>query len=242
MTIAFVFPGQGSQQIGMMDGFADYPVVRSTFAEASEVLGEDLWRLVTEGPADALGMTRNTQPLMLAAGVAVWRAWRVAGGTIPAYMAGHSLGEYSALVAAGAVAFADAVPLVRFRAQAMQEAVPAGAGAMAAVIGADEAAITEACREAAQGEVVEPVNFNAPGQIVIAGQPDRRRAGDGGGEGARREAGAAAARIGTLSQFIAGSRRRATRVAARARRYRVARDSGHPQRRRRRTCGARRHS
>ena len=169
MTIAFVFPGQGSQQIGMMDGFADYPVVRSTFAEASEVLGDDLWRLVTEGPADALGMTRNTQPLMLAAGVAVWRAWRVAGGTIPAYMAGHSLGEYSALVAAGAVAFADAVPLVRFRAEVMQETVPAGAGAMAAVIGADEAAITEACREAAQGEVVEPVNFNAPGQIVIAG-------------------------------------------------------------------------
>jgi [acyl-carrier-protein] S-malonyltransferase len=169
MSIAFVFPGQGSQQVGMMDGFADYPVVRATFAEASDVLGDDLWQLVQQGPADQLGLTRNTQPLMLTAGVAVWRAWREAGGAAPAYMAGHSLGEYSALVAAGAIAFRDAVPLVRFRAEAMQQAVAPGVGAMAAVIGADETTIAEACRDAAQGEVVEAANFNAPGQIVIAG-------------------------------------------------------------------------
>jgi [acyl-carrier-protein] S-malonyltransferase len=169
MTFAFVFPGQGSQQIGMMDGFAGHPVVRATFDEASQALGEDLWQLVQQGPADALNLTRNTQPLMLAAGVATWRAWQDAGGSPPAYVAGHSLGEYSALVAAGALAFGDAVPLVRFRAEAMQQAVASGVGAMAAVIGADDEAIAEACREAAQGEVVEPVNFNAPGQIVIAG-------------------------------------------------------------------------
>ena len=153
----------------MMDGFGDDPVVRATFAEASEALGEDLWQLVREGPADGLNLTRNTQPVMLTAGVAVWRAWQAAGGAAPAYMAGHSLGEYTALVAAGALAFRDAVPLVRFRAEAMQDAVAAGIGAMAAIIGADEAAIADACREAAQGEVVEPVNFNAPNQIVIAG-------------------------------------------------------------------------
>jgi [acyl-carrier-protein] S-malonyltransferase len=169
MSIAFVFPGQGSQQVGMMDDFADHPVVRATFAEASDVLGDDLWQLVQQGPADQLGLTRNTQPLMLTAGVAVWRAWREAGGAAPAYMAGHSLGEYSALVAAGAIAFRDAVPLVRFRAEAMQQAVAPGVGAMAAVIGADETTIAEACRDAAQGEVVEAANFNAPGQIVIAG-------------------------------------------------------------------------
>jgi [acyl-carrier-protein] S-malonyltransferase len=169
MTIAFVFPGQGSQQVGMMDGFADHPVVRTTFAEASEALGEDLWQLVQQGPAEALNLTRNTQPVMLTAGVAGWRAWQAADGTMPSYVAGHSLGEYTALVAAGALAFRDAVPLVRFRAEAMQEAVAAGVGAMAAIIGADEAAIADACREAAQGEVVEPVNFNAPNQIVIAG-------------------------------------------------------------------------
>ena len=169
MSVAFVFPGQGSQQIGMMSGFAGHRAVRDTFAEASEALGEDLWKLVDEGPADALGLTRNTQPAMLTAGVAVWRAWQAANGRAPEFMAGHSLGEYSALVAAGALAFRDAVPLVRFRAEAMQDAVAAGVGAMAAVIGADDAAVTEACREAAQGEVVEPVNFNAPGQIVIAG-------------------------------------------------------------------------
>lgn len=169
ITTAFVFPGQGSQQVGMMEGFGDHPAVRATFAEASEVLGDDLWALVQQGPAEALNLTRNTQPVMLTAGVAVWRAWQAAGGATPAYVAGHSLGEYTALVAAGALAFRDAVPLVRFRAEAMQEAVAPGVGAMAAVIGADDAAVAEACREAAQGEVVEPVNFNAPGQLVIAG-------------------------------------------------------------------------
>jgi [acyl-carrier-protein] S-malonyltransferase len=169
MSIAFVFPGQGSQQVGMMDAFADHPVVEATFAEASEALGDDLWNLVRQGPAEALNLTRNTQPVMLAAGVAVWRAWVAMGGATPGYVAGHSLGEYTALVAAGALAFRDAVPLVRFRAEAMQEAVAPGVGAMAAVIGADDAAVAEACREAAQGEVVEPVNFNAPGQLVIAG-------------------------------------------------------------------------
>lgn len=169
MSTAFVFPGQGSQQIGMMDGFADHLAVRATFDEASDALGEDLWQLAQQGPADALNLTRNTQPLMLAAGVATWRAWQAAGGATPSYVAGHSLGEYSALVAAGAIAFRDAVPLVRFRAEAMQQAVAAGVGAMAAVIGGDDDAIAQACREAAQGEVVEPVNFNAPGQIVIAG-------------------------------------------------------------------------
>jgi len=169
MSIAFVFPGQGSQQVGMMDGFGDHPEVQATFAEASDVLGEDLWALVQQGPTEALNLTRNTQPVMLAAGVAVWRAWNAAGGAAPAYVAGHSLGEYTALVAAGALAFRDAVPLVRFRAEAMQDAVAAGVGAMAAVIGGDDAAVAEACREAAQGEIVEPVNFNAPGQVVIAG-------------------------------------------------------------------------
>src|SRR5690349_889636 len=169
MTFAFVFPGQGSQQIGMMDGFADDSIVRATFAEASDALGDDLWQLAQQGPADALNLTRNTQPVMLTAGVAVWRAWQAGGGATPSYLAGHSLGEYTALVAAGALAFRDAVPLVRFRAEAMQDAVAAGVGAMAAVMGADEAAIADACREAAQGEVVEPVNFNAPNQIVIAG-------------------------------------------------------------------------
>lgn len=169
MKVAFVFPGQGSQQVGMMDGYADHPAVRATFAEASDALGDDLWALVQDGPADALNLTRNTQPVMLTAGVAVWRAWRAANGPSPAFLAGHSLGEYSALVAAGALEFRDAVPLVRFRAEAMQEAVAPGVGAMAAIIGADDAAVAEACREASQGEIVEPVNFNAPGQIVIAG-------------------------------------------------------------------------
>jgi [acyl-carrier-protein] S-malonyltransferase len=169
MSCAFVFPGQGSQQVGMLDGFGEHPVVQATFEEASQALGDDLWALVREGPAEALNLTRNTQPVMLTAGVAVWRAWQAAGGGLPDYVAGHSLGEYTALVAAGALAFRDAVPLVRFRAEAMQDAVPAGVGAMAAVIGGDDAAIAEACREAARGEVVEPVNFNAPGQVVIAG-------------------------------------------------------------------------
>jgi [acyl-carrier-protein] S-malonyltransferase len=170
MKIAIVFPGQGSQSVGMMKGFDDHPAVRATFDEASSALGEDLWKMVTEGPEEALDLTVNTQPLMLTAGVAVWRAWRAAGGALPAVVAGHSLGEYTALVAAGALAFHDAVPLVRFRAQAMQEAVPAGAGAMAAILGAADEAIAEACRESSQGaEVVEPVNYNAPGQLVIAG-------------------------------------------------------------------------
>jgi [acyl-carrier-protein] S-malonyltransferase len=169
MKLAFVFPGQGSQTIGMMDGFAAHPVVRETFAEASAALGDDLWALVGEGPAEALNLTTNTQPVMLTAGIAVFRAWLASGGARPELVAGHSLGEYTALVAAGALAFRDAVPLVRFRAQAMQEAVPPGVGAMAAIMGGDDDAVTQACVEAAQGQVVEPVNFNAPGQIVIAG-------------------------------------------------------------------------
>ena len=169
MKLAFVFPGQGSQSVGMLDGFAAHPAVRETFAEASDALSLDLWALVAQGPADALNLTTNTQPVMLAAGVAVWRAWLAAGGPRPEVVAGHSLGEYSALVAAGALAFRDAVPLVRFRARAMQEAVPAGQGAMAAIMGGDDGAVTSACAEAEQGQVVEAVNFNAPGQVVIAG-------------------------------------------------------------------------
>jgi [acyl-carrier-protein] S-malonyltransferase len=170
MNIAFVFPGQGSQSVGMMKGFDERTIVRQTFDEASQALGEDLWRLVSEGPQEDLDLTVNTQPVMLTAGVAVWRAWREAGGAQPMIMAGHSLGEYTALVAAGALAFRDAVPLVRFRAQAMQEAVPPGVGAMAAILGADDATVAAACRKAAEGHVVEPVNFNAPGQLVIAGE------------------------------------------------------------------------
>jgi [acyl-carrier-protein] S-malonyltransferase len=170
MTAAFVFPGQGSQAIGMMGGFDAHPVVRATFAEASDVLGQDLWALVAEGPESELARTVNTQPVMLTAGVAVWRAWQAAGGPAPAVVAGHSLGEYTALVAAGALAFRDAVPLVRFRAQAMQDAVPAGVGAMAAILGLDDDGVVAACAEAtADGQVVEAVNFNAPGQLVIAG-------------------------------------------------------------------------
>jgi [acyl-carrier-protein] S-malonyltransferase len=169
MKLAFVFPGQGSQQVGMMEGYASHPVVKATFASASEALNENLWELVQNGPAEALNLTRNTQPVMLAAGYALWRAWRESGGPAPALVAGHSLGEYTALVAAEALAFADAVPLVRFRAEAMQDAVPAGDGAMAAIIGGDDDAVIAACEEAAQGQVVQPVNFNAPGQLVIAG-------------------------------------------------------------------------
>jgi [acyl-carrier-protein] S-malonyltransferase len=169
MKFALVFPGQGSQSIGMMQPFAASEAVRTTFAVASEVLGQDLWQLAAEGPAEELNSTINTQPLMLAAGYAVYQAWREAGGPEPALLAGHSLGEYTALVAAGAIAFRDALPLVRFRAQAMQEAVPKGAGAMAAILGLDDDAVRAVCSEAAQGEVVEAVNFNAPGQVVIAG-------------------------------------------------------------------------
>ncbi|THF60878.1 ACP S-malonyltransferase [Pseudothauera rhizosphaerae] len=169
MSFALVFPGQGSQSVGMMTGYGESAVIRGTFAEASEALGEDLWQMVNDGPAERLALTVNTQPLMLTAGVAAWRAWQAAGGPVPAIVAGHSLGEYSALVAAGALAFRDAVPLVRFRAQAMQEAVPAGEGAMAALLGLEADAVREACAEAARGEVVEAANLNAPGQIVIAG-------------------------------------------------------------------------
>jgi [acyl-carrier-protein] S-malonyltransferase len=169
MTLAFVFPGQGSQQVGMLDDFAAHSDVRATFAEALDALGEDLWTLIEQGPAETLNLTRNTQPAMLTADIALLRAWRAAGGPQPSVMAGHSLGEYAALVAAGAMQLRDAVPLVRFRAEAMQDAVAHGIGAMAAIMGGDDAAIVDACREAAQGEIVEPVNFNGPGQVVIAG-------------------------------------------------------------------------
>ncbi|BAL25152.1 ACP S-malonyltransferase [Azoarcus sp. KH32C] len=169
MAFALVFPGQGSQSVGMMGAYGDRAEIRDTFAEASEALGEDLWQMVSEGPAERLALTVNTQPLMLTAGVAAYRAWLAAGGPAPAVVAGHSLGEYSALVAAGALSFADAVPLVRFRAQAMQEAVPEGEGGMAALLGLEVDAVREACAEAAQGQVVEAANLNAPGQIVIAG-------------------------------------------------------------------------
>ena len=169
MSFAFVFPGQGSQSVGMMAAYGDAAVVRATFDEASTALGDDLWAMVADGPAEALTQTVNTQPVMLTAGIAAWRLWLEKGGKSPVVVAGHSLGEYSALVAAGVIQFADAVPLVRLRAAAMQEAVPLGTGAMAAVLGLDNAGIAAACAEAAQGEVVEPVNFNANGQTVIAG-------------------------------------------------------------------------
>ncbi len=170
MKIAFTYPGQGSQSLGMMQPFAGMPPVRDTFSEASECLALDLWKLVTEGPVEELNLTVNTQPVMLAAGIAVQRAWRAAGGAQPAVSAGHSLGEYSALVASGALAFADALKLVRFRAQAMQDAVPAGSGAMAAILGLDDDAVRMACSEAASAEeLVEPANFNSPAQVVIAG-------------------------------------------------------------------------
>ncbi len=166
---AFVFPGQGSQAIGMMDGFAGNPVVAQTIAEASEALGFDIGKLMAEGPKEELDLTTNTQPVMLTAAVAAYRAWIAAGGPAPSVVAGHSLGEYSALVAAGVIAFKDAVPLVRFRAQAMQEAVPVGQGTMAAILGLSDDDVRAACAEAANGDVVEPVNFNAPAQVVIAG-------------------------------------------------------------------------
>jgi [acyl-carrier-protein] S-malonyltransferase len=166
---AFVFPGQGSQAVGMLNGFAGNAIVQQTVAEASEALQFDLGKLMSEGPKDQLDLTTNTQPVMLTAAVAVYRAWIAAGGPQPSVVAGHSLGEYSALVAAGAISFQDAVPLVRFRAQAMQEAVPVGQGGMAAILGLSDDDVRAACAEAAQGEVVEAVNFNAPAQVVIAG-------------------------------------------------------------------------
>lgn len=169
MKFAFVFPGQGSQSIGMMAAYGDSPVIRATFDEASTALGRDLWQLAADGPAEALAQTVNTQPLMFTAGVAVWRLWLEMGGARPAMVAGHSLGEYSALVAAGVIELAAAVPLVELRAKAMQSAVPAGDGAMAAVLGLDVEAVKAACAEAAQGQVVQAVNFNSPEQTVIAG-------------------------------------------------------------------------
>jgi [acyl-carrier-protein] S-malonyltransferase len=174
-SFAFVFPGQGSQSVGMLDAWGDHPAVRATLEEASAALGEDLGRLIKEGPKEALALTTNTQPVMLTAAIAAFRAWKSEGGADPSVVAGHSLGEYSALVAAGALALADAVPLVRFRAQAMQEAVPVGAGAMAAILGLDGRKVIEGCAEAAasfgtnSGEVVEAANFNDPVQTVIAG-------------------------------------------------------------------------
>ncbi len=166
---AFVFPGQGSQSIGMLNGFADNAAVRDTVAEASDVLQLDLAKLIAEGPKEELDLTTNTQPVMLTAAVATYRAWLAAGGAVPAMVAGHSLGEYSALVAAGVIAFKDALPLVRFRAQAMQEAVPVGQGTMAVILGLSDDDVRASCAEAAQGDVVEAVNFNTPAQVVIAG-------------------------------------------------------------------------
>jgi [acyl-carrier-protein] S-malonyltransferase len=171
MTFAFVFPGQGSQSIGMLSTIAHRPEVRATLEEASDALREDLTSLIAEGPAELLALTTNTQPVMLTAAIAFYRAWLASGGSAPTVMAGHSLGEYSALVAAGVIPFKDAVPLVRFRAEAMQSAVPIGAGGMAAILGLEDEIVKAVCAEAAlaSGGVVEAVNFNAPGQVVIAG-------------------------------------------------------------------------
>jgi [acyl-carrier-protein] S-malonyltransferase len=170
-SFAFVFPGQGSQAVGMLDAWGDHPAVRATLAEASAALGSDIGALIHTGPKEQLDLTTNTQPVMLTAGIAAYRAWRAEGGAAPALVAGHSLGEYTALVAAGALSLADALPLVRFRAQAMQEAVPAGTGAMAAILGLDASAVRDVCAQVAKdsGEVVEAVNFNDPKQTVIAG-------------------------------------------------------------------------
>ncbi|VTU39853.1 Malonyl CoA-acyl carrier protein transacylase [Variovorax sp. PBS-H4] len=174
-SFAFVFPGQGSQAVGMLDAWGDHPAVAETLREASDALDEDIARLIREGPKEALGLTTNTQPVMLVAGVAAWRAWLAEGGAKPALVAGHSLGEYSALVAAGVLTLAQAAPLVRFRAQAMQQAVPVGAGAMAAILGMDAEKVKAGCAQVTSGfelgsnEVVEAVNFNDPMQTVIAG-------------------------------------------------------------------------
>ncbi|WP_278496762.1 ACP S-malonyltransferase [Pantoea vagans] len=170
---AFVFPGQGSQTVGMLTELAaTYPLVEETFREASDALGYDLWQLVSQGPAEELNKTWQTQPALLAASVAIYRVWQQQGGEQPVLMAGHSLGEYSALVCAGVLNFADAVKLVELRGKLMQEAVPEGTGAMQAIIGLDDAAIRKACEESAQGQVVSPVNFNSPGQVVIAGNKE----------------------------------------------------------------------
>ncbi|OLL30222.1 [acyl-carrier-protein] S-malonyltransferase [Burkholderia sp. SRS-W-2-2016] len=169
MKFAFVFPGQGSQTVGMLNAFADHAIVRETVQEASDALNQDLGKLIAEGPAEDLNLTTNTQPVMLTAAYAIYRAWQQAGGPAPALVAGHSLGEYTALVAAGALAFRDAVPLVRFRAEAMQTAVPVGEGGMAAILGLDDDTVRAVCAEASAAGVVEAVNFNAPAQVVIAG-------------------------------------------------------------------------
>jgi [acyl-carrier-protein] S-malonyltransferase len=166
---AFVFPGQGSQSRGMMNGYADFPEVRNTFDEASEVLKQDLWQLVEEGSDADLSATVNTQPVMMTAGIAVFRAWQARHGPVPAILAGHSLGEYTAMVASGSLSFADALPLVRYRAQCMQQAVPEGVGGIAAILGLDDDAVRAVCAAGAQGEVLEAVNYNSPGQVVIAG-------------------------------------------------------------------------
>jgi len=170
-AFAFVFPGQGSQAVGMLDAWGDHPAVAATLKEASAALGEDIGRLIHEGPKEQLDLTTNTQPVMLTAGIAAWRAWQAEGGAVPVAVAGHSLGEYTALVAAGVLSLADALPLVRLRATAMQEAVPVGVGAMAAILGLDAQAVRDGCKAAAEasGEVVEAVNFNDPKQTVIAG-------------------------------------------------------------------------
>ncbi|KDE37214.1 ACP S-malonyltransferase [Kosakonia radicincitans] len=170
---AFVFPGQGSQTVGMLaDMAAAYPVIEETFAEASAALGYDLWALVQQGPTEELNKTWQTQPALLSASVALWRVWQQQGGKTPVLMAGHSLGEYSALVCAGVIAFADAVRLVELRGKFMQEAVPEGTGAMSAIIGLDDESIAKACETAAEGQIVSPVNYNSPGQVVIAGHKE----------------------------------------------------------------------
>lgn len=170
MSLAFVFPGQGSQSVGMLNALAgEFPQVQATFAEASQALGYDLWTVIEQGPEETLNRTETTQPAMLAAGVAVWRVWHAQGGAMPSMLAGHSLGEYTALVCAEALAFGDAVKLVADRGRFMQEAVPAGQGGMAAILGLDDDAVRQICEQAAQGDVLEPVNFNSPGQVVIAG-------------------------------------------------------------------------
>lgn len=167
-NFAFFFPGQGSQSVGMMQGFSSHSIVKQTFDEASAVLGVDFWKMATEAN-DEINLTENTQPIMLTAGMATWRVYQSLGGKLPTVMAGHSLGEYTALVAAGAVTFADALPLVKYRAQVMQQAVPEGQGAMAAILGLDDDTVRAVCSEASQGQVVQAVNFNSPGQVVIAG-------------------------------------------------------------------------
>lgn len=169
MKFAFVFPGQGSQSVGMMDAWAAHPAAMKVIADASAALGEDLGALMAQGPAEQLSLTTNTQPAMLTAGVAMYEAWRAAGGPAASMMAGHSLGEYAALTAAGSLSLADAVRLVRIRADAMQAAVPVGTGAMAAVLGLDDDSVRKACEQGGEGEIVEAVNFNAPSQVVIAG-------------------------------------------------------------------------